>query len=821
MKTTITLLFLALFLNAAALADESFNEPGARLSGIVTDKNLNPLPHVHLGLVGTRHGTSTNDDGTFMLDGIPAGLYILGASMVGHEDHRQEVRVPREGDVHLAITLHARVYHMDQVNIIAERRGIFERVPGAASYIGPEKISLMNPLSGNEVFRRSPGVHVVDEEGVGLRANIGIRGLDPDRSRSVLILEDGIPVSLAPYGEPEMYYTPAMDRMSAVEILKGSGSILYGPQTIGGVINYITSDPPLEPAGAISLRGAEGGFFTGLVSFGNTYENTGYQVNYLRKQADSIGSTTYMINDLTARIRTRLGTQSSLDVKMGVYDESSNATYVGLTQAMYDAGGAYDFKRIAPDDLLHIRRYSLSVRHHTFLGKHMRLTNTAYGYTTTRNWQRQDFSYNSFDAEGRPAPRPSNYTGVTWGDETVDGGAIHMRNSTGNRNRQFEVAGFESRLATPWMLGSYRNELTAGGRILHERAYEQRVNGQLGNASSGTLQDDEIRTGLGGSAFIHNRIDLSYRLSFTAGFRMENFRYERDIRRGRFMIDGKLHTRDTLLVAGSSLRALIPGAGFNLGLGRSTTLFGGVHRGFAPPRVKDAVSNGGYVYHLDAEKSWSHELGLRSKTASGVSWELTGFLMDFSNQVIPVAESAGGAGTGSGLVNGGSTIHRGLEAALTADISSWWGSDDYTLEWDGSLTWVDSRFNSDRFQGTGAQTVNIKGNKTPYAPEWLIFSTLSFRHRVGLSASLSANHTGAQFTDIHNTITASANGRSGKMAPYTLIHANLAWEISGTGATFSLSGRNLTNKRYIVSRRPQGIRTGLPRMLTFGLNMVI
>ena len=50
------------------------------------------------------------------------------------------------------------------------------------------------------------------------------------------------PVALAPYGEPEMYYSPPIDRMSRIEIIKGSGSILFGPQTIGGVVRWVVAE---------------------------------------------------------------------------------------------------------------------------------------------------------------------------------------------------------------------------------------------------------------------------------------------------------------------------------------------------------------------------------------------------------------------------------------------------------------------------------------------------------------------------------------------------------------------------------------------------
>lgn len=809
---------------AASALSHSFDIQAASVSetiiaGIVTDDGHLPLPGVHIGIQGTGLGATTNEEGIFVLENISPGLLIIKASMVGYEDHLQELRVRPDEAIHLEVMMYKKTYQMAPVSIIAGQRGLFEKVPGSVNQIDHQQILTMAPISGNEVLRRSPGVHVVDEEGLGLRVNIGVRGLDPDRSRTVLVMEDGIPVALAPYGEPEMYYSPAIDRMAGIEILKGSGSILYGPQTIGGVVNYITSDPPLEPTATLTLQGAQGGFFTGMMTYGDSYENTGYQINFLRKQADSIGVSDYRVNDLTARIRTRLGEQSSLGFKLGVYDETSNATYVGITQTMYEAGGRYDYSRLAPDDALHIRRYSLSLTHNQFVRSGTAITTTAYGYVTSRNWQRQDFTYSHIDQAGNPGPRPSNFSGVVWGDETVDRGAIYMRQSTGNRNRQFEVAGLESRVTKNHYLFGRPNETKTGIRFLYERAYEQRINGQQVNASSGNLQNDEIRTGYGTSAYIHNQLELAHWFSFTAGIRLERFSYERDIRRGRFNLGGKTEIRDTLLVANSSLAELIPGIGFNIHFQSAAVLFGGIHRGFAPPRVKDAISNNGFIYQLDAEQSWNYELGLRQKLIHDISYELTAFYMDFENQVIPVAESAGGEG--SGLINAGATIHRGLEMAIMADLSRWWESPQYELVWDGGVTMADSRFGADRYI-TGAQhIINIKGNKTPYAPSWFANTSLLFRHESGITARIAANYTGKQFTDLMNTTEASPDGRSGLINSFLVLNANLSYCIKKWGVTFNLAGKNITDQRYIVSRRPQGIRVGLPRMITAGIRVDI
>ncbi len=105
---------------------------------------------------------------------------------------------------------------MPQIEILSHRDRVLSKVPGSVAVIDFRSIQKIAPVHGNELFRKIPGLNVVDEEGAGLRINIGVRGLDPDRSRNVLVLEDGIPVALNPYGEPELYFTPPIDKMTTV-----------------------------------------------------------------------------------------------------------------------------------------------------------------------------------------------------------------------------------------------------------------------------------------------------------------------------------------------------------------------------------------------------------------------------------------------------------------------------------------------------------------------------------------------------------------------------------------------------------------------------
>lgn len=721
-------------------------------------------------------------------------IFIIISSSLSAQKDSSKVKYELTGDSLQEIIA---TYEMPAVKILGEKSRLMSDVPGSASFISPKKINSLQPLSGNEAFRTVPGLHVVEEEGMGLRANIGIRGLDPDRSSKVLILEDGIPVALNPYGEPQLYYTPTIDRMESIEVLKGSGQILFGPQTIGGVINYITPDPPKESQGRLKIGGGQGGYFSGLLTYGNTIGNTGFQVNYLRKQADEIGSTKFRLNDLSGKLSIQLSSKSKLGIKLGFYDETSNSTYVGITQPMYDQGGQ-DFVVLAPDDKLDVRRVSTSISHEYKWNNKLKLKTTAFAYTTVRNWQRQDFSYSP----------TSNMTGVVWGDTTISNGAIYMRDQNGHRNRQFEVAGIEPRITTRYNMGSINNRLDGGIRFMYERAFEQRVNGTKADAESGTLKNDEIRTGNSISAYAQNRFEINQSFSITAGLRTELYNYERNVLRTNEI--------DTSIISDDFTAQLIPGIGVDYSLNNNLVFFGGIHRGYAPPRVKDAISNNGEVYNLEPELSWNSELGFRSNFDDKLKLELTGFYMDFSNQIIPISESSGGSG--SGVVNGGSTIHAGIEMGFDFNFGKFFIPESYTLSLSGNATYVKSYYNEDRFKEVSGESINIKDNRTPYSPEVLISGTLLFNSPFGLSINFTGTYVGDQFTDELNTVEPSNNGRIGLLSSYYTINGGIQYNIKKIKTTLSISVKNMTDNRYIATRRPQGIRVGLPTYFSFGID---
>lgn len=797
MKILYILFFLTFIFNNAYAQSAAVN-------GFVIDKNQKPLEYANVYLLEVDIGSGVKQDGSFSIDGIPNGTYTLRASMVGYNSFTKIISLEEDQVLQLEIVLQEKVIEMPQIELIGKRPQKLDRVPGSAAVLNKTHIENIAPISGNEVFRKIAGVHALEEDNVGLRANIGIRGLDPSRSRSVLVLEDGIPVALAPYGEPEMYYTPSMDRMTGIELVKGSGSILFGPQTFGGVLNYLTADPPALPTTSLNIRGGEGGFLVGQIGYGTSISNTGFNATYLRKQGNNVGLLNYRINDLTSKIKFMLNENSVIGIKLSVYDETSNSTYVGLSQAMYDEG-IYDFTHPSPDDRLDIRRYSGSITHDLFISDNITLRTTAFGYTTTRNWSRQDFD-NVFNPD-------REYVRIV-GNPDVEGGALYFRDGVGNRNRSFEVAGIEPRLSVNYELGGIKNELDFGIRYLYERAFEQRVNGNVLSPFSGDLVEDEIRTGRALSSYLQNAFNITDNFSITPGLRLEYFEYTRDIKR--------LSGKNVEITNTDAVTELIPGIGFNYRVLSGIVIYGGIHRGYGPPRVKDAISAQGISEELGAEKSWNYELGTRSQLGKGIDIELTGFFMDFSNQIIPVSESAGGTGKpGATLTNGGATSHFGLESSFAIRFHELISSD-YDIIFSTNATLVSAEFSADRFVKNGNEVVNVKGNKVPYAPEILVTSGLLIKAPFNFDLSLSATYIGKQYGDALNREIGTLNGREGPIPSYFILDARLSYRLpSFENMALSLSIKNLLDERYIISRRPQGIRVGLPRFISMGIDLEI
>lgn len=701
------------------------------------------------------------------------------------------------------------VWVAPRVDVVGDAPRARDQFTGTATVLRREDLVQLAPQSAADVLRTVPSLNVVGEDPMGLRLNISIRGLDPNRSRKVLVLEDGMPVSLNPYGSPELYYTPAIERMERVEVVRGSGQILWGPQTIGGVINYITRDPPRRPTVGADLRYGAYGYALAQAYAGATQGPVGWRLDVIHRRFEGPRRLDLALTEVAGRMRLQLSPRAIVQLKLNYYDEASAATYLGLTAPQFALDPAFN---PAANDRFQIRRYAFALTHQWIAAPTVLLRTNVYAYQTNRAWRRQEYDRSDLGADYERVCDPQGRCGARGAGglaPTDDGGSLFLRRTAATRDRSYDVFGVEPRLTWSWARGAVAGELTALARFHYESADDTRFISSFPTARAGTPIAEEVRNGYALAAAVQHRFVFGDRFHVTPGVRFEGFWSERRVLRDTVTgAMGQAVTRDVDVSGRASSAALIPGLGLSYRAAAPLTLFTGVHRGYAPPRTRDAVSPAGANLQLDPELSWNAELGARLRYGRWLNAEAAGFLLEFQNQIVPPSESGGAVSAGG--YNTGHSRHAGMEASVTWDLTSLLRlrAPTFALPLTVNYTWLPvANFVGGLFDA----------NRLPYAPEHLLFAQLRFVHRAGLSAQVSVSYVSRQFADKENTVAQSPNGLVGELPGYLTVDTRVGYTVRATGVTVYVAGRNLTDQVYVANRAPQGIQPAGFRQVFAGL----
>jgi len=688
-----------------------------------------------------------------------------------------------------------------------------EEVPGAADVLAGEELEAAKGAVDdiNRVLRRIPGVNIQEEDGFGLRPNIGLRGAASERSENITLMEDSVLAAPAPYSAPAAYYFPPIGRMEGIEVLKGASQIKYGPRTTGGSLNMFSTSIPRELSGSFTGKAGEEDSLIGHLWLGDSKKNVGWLLESYQSKSDGFkhldggGDTGFDLEDYMGKLRINTDPAAEyyqeLELKLGTYDQDANETYLGLSDEDFAAD---PFRRYAGSarDHIDVEHDQLALRHFGELGAGLDLTTTFYTNKTNRNWYKLDSVggvgiTDILDDTGTYAEE----FGWIRGDTSSPDGALSLRNN----RRQYAARGIQSALGYDLKTGALEHELEFGARYHYD--YEDRFQEEDGyrmdnrtlvltNPGAPGSQANRQSEADALALYLQDRATLGD-LTLTPGLRYEQVNLE-------YTDYGKAdpdRTGAALKRNYSGVEQWIPGLGSHYQLTDSTGIFAGIHKGFAPPgpSANDDV---------DPEESVNYEAGV--KHASGaLDSELTLFYNDYSNLLGADTAASGGQGTGD-LFNAGAATVYGLESLVKYDLADSFDVA-FGLPLFANYTFTQAEFDDDFSSPLYGDVCS--GDPIPYIAEHQAAAGIGVEYeKVGVALAM-------HYVDSMPTAAAEEGRRGGpRTDSYVVFDLEAEYRVQERAKIFGVI-ENLFDDEYIVALRPAGARPGRPQTIMAGFRV--
>ena len=671
-------------------------------------------------------------------------------------------------------------------------------ISGAEIILTAAELQRFDIQDGNTLLQSQPGVFTQQEDGWGLRLNIGIRGTGVDRSSRITLMEDGVLTAPAAYSAPAAYYSPVLWKYEQLEILKGGAALITGPQSTGGAINFVSPTPKKKDFTQIKLSGGSYGSRIGNVT-GQVQILPRGQFIYGFQQSQAAGFNEmagnrtggFNLSDGFIKFIQHLDDKDRhhLEVFVAGTRENSSQTYLGMSKE--DATVAPNTRYIASsDDAMQMNRLMTRIGY-TYNRKKGWFRADLYRQNVHRNWYKIDQVSDGTspiklaDLLMNPVGN-SGYFDALRGINSLGYTALLKAN-----NRYYLSQGLQLKGLYNQKLGIFYLKHETGIRLHYDDADRfQHIDTYAINNNGLELTSN----GTPGSA--GNRVDFThaqsgyYRITSTykswnlqVGSRMEHIQSFRN----DFGSSDSARIGINLKERQNATWTLLPGISISKHIGRWKA-FLGLHTGMTPAGSAQGVL---------PEKSLNAEIGIKHST---IPINMVLYRSDYNRLLGSDAASSGGSGTGD-LYNGGAAKVTGLEFQYTKNIKK------LTAQFTGTITEAifTESFSSD-FDSWGDVT---QGDLLPYLPIYqgslsLFYESNSWTLSTGLNLS-SGRKTTAAILDFD-------------LPKFMVMNLSALYKLNEI-TSFKISGQNLTNSRHIVAARPAGYRTFSPRMLVLGIQL--
>ena len=571
---------------------------------------------------------------------------------------------------------------IESVTIIGSAEDL-RKLAGSGQVISNDDLLKAMDTDIQKILTAVPGIYMRTEEGYGLRPNISIRGTAIERSAKVAIMEDGVLVAPSPYTSSSAYYFPTTGRIHSVEVLKGPAAVSQGPQTIGGAINLISTPIPSSTSGKFIQELGENGMMRTHAYYGGTSGNFGALVEVHEHESDGFdsianvgGDTGFDKSDFVFKARYESGAHS-LTLKMVDLDETSNQSYVGLSQASFNANPRVRYGATAYDKMMNDGEQTSLTYVGDFENFNVQFTSWQNDYH--RDWFKVS-DFNNDKEHGEQDDINELISAANNGSanaQAILDGQLPVEIEYKHNNRYYTNEGYQFTINTS--LGIH--DLTLGYRDMEDSESRVQAHEYADQAADGSLSalygyiglnnsNNRLRESSATSYYLQDTMDFG-RLDVTLGYRSEDYdqRHRRWSDRAgpnlTMVRTGEADNRDTFAINDHTTSSI----GATYDLSDNITLVAGFHEGMTP------------MFGADPEEADNTELGIRySKGTTDI--EVFYFSSEYSNlaaecTLVSVAacnpdESAvfsGGSADVEGLEFSGSWVFEGNGVSYPVALS--------------------------------------------------------------------------------------------------------------------------------------------------------
>ena len=749
----------------------------AEVKGALVHESSKPVSHQPLFL-NNGIQTNTDDSGRFAFTGLMSGDYELKVEIGGQIITLHYFTI---ADLQQVLQMGTITFTRNIVLQTAEVRDLsiqknIERMPDVKDNViyaaKKTEVVRLSTSSANlaqnnsrQIFAKVPGVQVWENDGSGVQMGIATRGLSPNRMWEFNTRQNGYDISADPFGYPEAYYTPSVESVERIEVIRGAASIQYGAQ-FGGVVNYIKKRSVNgKPIGVESMQTwGSYGMFSSFNAVGGNIKNFSYYANINYRRADG-----WRENSGYQTWNGYVNLGYKINKKLAV-----NFEYTRMDALMQQAGGLTDSMFKA--------NHQQSVRNRNWFNVVWNIAALNLDYRINAN---HSLNVKAFALTGKrysignmaaiQVPETRDSLG-RWSPRTVD-------------KDDYENYGVEFRHLFTYQAMGQKQTLSAGVRFYRGNTY--RIQNRNGNrdetfnleVSNNQLSRDIHYTTDNAAVFAEQLWNINNRLSVTLGARYE-YLYN----------TAKGITDDTKIINRNSTRNFfIAGVGLQYKTTASTTLYANFTQAYRPVLFSDitVATTDSIDANLKDATGYNIDIGYRGNFKKFVSFDVSAFYLYYGNRI------------GTYTVNGknfrtniGASVSKGVEAYLECSPTEALGYDKLGhLSVFASLSFIDATYT--QWNDPDA-TKNQTNKRVENAPQYIHRFGLSYRYKM-VSTSIQQSRVGAAYADALNTQKPNAAATVGEIPAYAVTDWSLSIQFK---KGFQLNGgiNNVFDEAYFTRR---------------------